>query len=198
MKTKTKPRSRKFELRISSYANGYYIERIGKLERLLAKKPKVVQLDMIGIGEIPADLSLLFRSVLLTRSPKTKIVTNARTSLQNGSVLVWLLGDKRIIRDDARVFFQRSELSDKDDVEIYAGLNERDPEYKDSFSEFDPTEGDYARVLQVINEFLPVKEFAGRLITVPVLRQFGLIENEHADKFLATAFSKGERATVVT
>jgi hypothetical protein len=31
---------------------------------------------------------------------------------------------------------------------------------------------------------------AGRLIGEPVLRQFGLIENEKVDHFLATAFSK--------
>jgi hypothetical protein len=45
-------------------------------------------------------------------------------------------------------------------------------------------------VLQIINEFLPVREMAGRLIGVPVLRQFGLIENETVDNFLATVFSK--------
>ena len=43
-------------------------------------------------------------------------------------------------------------------------------------------------MLQCINEFLPVKELAGRLIEVPVLRQFGLVENEKVDQFLATAF----------
>ena len=53
---------------------------------------------------------------------------------------------------------------------------------------------DYARVLQLINEFLPVKELAGRLIEVPVLRQFGLVENEQVDSFLARAFRKSERA----
>jgi hypothetical protein len=45
-------------------------------------------------------------------------------------------------------------------------------------------------VLQLINEFLPVKEMAGRLIGVPVLRQFGLVDNEKVDSFLATVFSK--------
>ncbi|MEI9865870.1 MAG: hypothetical protein WDN00_15220 [Limisphaerales bacterium] len=47
----------------------------------------------------------MIRSVLGQRSPKTQVITNARSSLQNGSVLVWLLGDRRLIRDDARLFF---------------------------------------------------------------------------------------------
>ncbi len=194
MKTRTRPGFRKFELKISSYANSYYIERAPKLERLLSRKPAVVQIDLIGIGEVPADMALLIRSILLKRSPKTKIVTNARSSLQNGSVLVWLLGDRRIIRDDGRVFFRRTGLADQDDVEIYAGLGDAEPKYKDSYSEIDPEEADYVRVLQLINEFLPVNEFAGRIVGVPVLREFGLVENEHVDNFLATAFSKSQRA----
>jgi hypothetical protein len=54
----------------------------------------------------------------------------------------------------------------------------------------------YARVLQLINELLPIKELADRLVGVPLLRQFGLVENEHVDSFLATAFGKSERALV--
>ena len=53
-------------------------------------------------------------------------------------------------------------------------------------------------MLQIINEFLPVKEMAGRLIGVPVLRQFGLIENEKVDNFLATVFSKSPEPSELT
>jgi len=70
-----------------------------------------------------------------------------------------------------------------------------DPKYRDSYSEIDPDEGDYSRVLEIINEFLPVKEMAGRLIGVPVLRQFGLIDNEKVDNFLATVFSRRPEPT---
>ena len=87
----------------------------------------MVQIDLIGIGEVPADLALLLRSILLKRSPKTKIVTNARSSLQNGAVLIWLLGDRRIIRDDARVFFRRTELADMEEAEVYAGIGDSEP-----------------------------------------------------------------------
>ena len=36
--------------------------------------------------------------------------------------------------------------------------------------------------------FLPVRELSGCLIEMPVLRQFGLAENEKRNRFLATAF----------
>jgi hypothetical protein len=189
MKTRSTQRHRRFELKLLGYGNCYYIERIGELEKALARKPRVLQIDLIGVGEIPADSALLIRSVLLNRGPKTRVITNARSSLQNGSVLVWLLGDRRLIRDDARLFFRRATLPDQDDEPAKDDKWSNDePEFCDSFSEIDPEEGDYARVLQCINEFLPVKELAGRLIEMPVLRQFGLVENEKVDSFLATAF----------
>ena len=159
------------------------------MEKALARKPKIIQIDLIGVGEIPADSALLMRSVLMARSPKTRLITNARSSLQGGSVLLWLLGDQRIIRDDAQLHFRRLDCSEELETE-----KEVEPKYCDSFSEIDPEEGHYARMLQIINEFLPVKELAGRLIGVPALRQFGLIENERVDCFLATAFAKSERA----
>ena len=194
MKTKTKKNMRRFSLKIFAYGNCYYIERIAQLERALAKKPRALQLDMIGVGEIPADTALLVRSILLSRSPDTQIITNARSSLQGGSVLVWLLGDRRLIRDDARLFFRHTTLTETGDLVAADVWKESESKSWDSSSDIEPEEGDYAKVLQAINEFLPVKELAGRLIHVPVLRQFGLVENEKVDGFLATAFGKSEPA----
>ena len=187
MKKRSRQGLRRFQVEVSSYGN--YVERIAELERALAKKPRVLHIELVGTGEVPADVALRFRAVLMERSPKTRIVTNARSSLQGGSVLLWLLGDSRTIRNDARLYFRRTTLSENDEVEENGVWNDDEP-YRDSCSWFDPEEGDYARVMEIINEFLPVKQMAGRLIGVPVLRQFGLIENEKVDNFLATVFSK--------
>jgi hypothetical protein len=169
---------------------GNYVERIAELERALAKKPRTLQIEIVGTDAIPADVALRFRAALMERSPKTRIVTHAKSSLQGGSVLLWLLGDRRTIREDARLYFRRTTLSADDVVQEHGVWKADEPAYRDSYSYFDPDEGDYARVVEVINEFLPVKEMAGRLIGVGVLRQFGLIENEQAESFLATVFSK--------
>ena len=186
MKKRSRQGPRRFKVEVWSYGN--YVERIADLERALAKKPRVLQIEIVGTGEIPADVALRLRVALMARSPRTRIVTHAKSSLQGGSVLLWLLGDSRTIRDDARLHFRRTTLSEDDEVQENGGPDE--PRYRDSYSEVDPDEGDYARVLQLINEFLPVQEMAGRLIGVPVLRQFGLIENEKVDSFLATVFAK--------
>jgi hypothetical protein len=47
--------------------------------------------------------------------------------------------------------------------------------------------------LEFINEFLPVQEFSGRLVSVSVLRQFGLVDSDHFDRFLAVAFNGGHK-----
>ena len=124
----------------------------------------------------------------MKRSAKTRIITNARSSLQGGSVLVWLMGDSRILRDDARIYFRREDLSGDTELETVDAWQDDEWRSSDSPSEVDPEEADYARVLELINQFLPVKELAGRPIGLPVLRQFGLVENERVDEFLATAF----------
>jgi hypothetical protein len=194
MKSRSKVRVRRFQLKILAYGNSYYIDRIGELEALLARKPRWLQLELIGEGEIPADLALLIRSVLMARSPKTFLSTYARSSLQGGSVLVWLMGERRMIRDDARLYLRRVEMPEEETTE----LNQEQPvrAYQDSFTEIEPEEADYARMLLVINEFLPVRELAGRFIRAPVLKQFGLIANEQVDRFLADVFGKAEPAPV--
>ena len=183
---KTRTRLRRFQLKLLSYGESYYIQWITELESALRRKPKALQLDMIGEGEIPADSALLIRSVLLARSPKTRLITNARSSLQNGSVLVWLTGDVRKIRDDARLYLRRADSSTEADEE----QKETEPKYRDSFSEIDPEEAHYVRVLHAINEFLPVKELAGRPVEVSLLREFGLVDNQKVDGLLATAFAR--------
>ena len=53
-------------------------------------------------------------------------------------------------------------------------------------------EEDYVRVLHAINEFLPVKELAGRAVEASVLKEFGLIDNVGVDGLLATAFGRAK------
>src|SRR5215472_8222892 len=103
-RTKITGRHSKLLLKLSAWRN--YIDEAYKLESLLAKKPVRLQIEFVGSGEIPADSALLMRSILLKRSLKTRILTNARSSLQGATALVWLLGDTRLIREDARLHFR--------------------------------------------------------------------------------------------
>jgi hypothetical protein len=165
--------------------NNYYIERVAKLEDALADVPKQIHLEMIGDGEIDADWALVLREVLNQRSEKTQLITNARSTLKNGSALVWLLGDRRLIREDARLFFRRANLTEEAEVHPDKTWNDRELQYADSFSEADPEEAVHAQVLRYIDEFLPVRELAGQIIDVRTLKQFGLVGSDKLDLLLA-------------
>jgi hypothetical protein len=189
MKRKSTRRRHKLQLAVA-WGDSCDLEWLAKLEQLLRKKPREIQIDIFGTGPTSPDAALVIREALMKRSPRTRIIMNARSSLQGASVLIWLLGDTRLIRTDARIFFRPAELPEDAEVDPASDWKRHERKYRDSLSELDPEEGDYARVLQLINEFLPVKEFAGRLIGTAVLRQFGLIENEDVDSFLASVFSR--------
>jgi hypothetical protein len=181
-RTKTTKRHSKLLLKLRSW--GSYIDEAYQLESLLGRKPARLQIEFVGSGEIPADSALLMRSIILKRSPGTRIVTNARSSLQGATALIWLLGDERLIREDARLHFRPAGPFVAD--EVSTGWRDRS-----FFHEEDMEEEDYIRVLQAINEFLPVKELAGRPVEVAVLKEFGLIDNEGVDGLLTTAFGRG-------
>jgi hypothetical protein len=179
--SKSAKRQSKLLIKLSSW--GSFINEAYQLESLLAKKPKQLQIEFVGSGEIPADTALLMRSMILKRSPKTRIVTNARSSLIGPTVLIWLLGDTRHLREDAQLRFRPAGAFCPDDAPVA---------WKDrcTCDECEIEEQNYIRVLQAINEFLPAKELAGQPIEISVLKQFGLVENEKVDKFLAAAFRR--------
>jgi hypothetical protein len=182
-RAKSVKRPSKLVLKLSSWGN--YIDEAYQLETIFARKPAQLQIEFIGAGEIPADSALLMRSIILKRSERTRLVTNARSSLQGATVLIWLLGDTRLIREDARLNFRPAGQFVADDAPTV---------WKDRscFDDDDMEEHDYIRVLQAINEFLPVKELAGHSVETPVLKQFGLIDNQKVDDLLASAF-RGEK-----
>src|SRR6185436_8776756 len=99
MKTGTKQGRRRLQLK-GMYGHAYYIDWVPELEAARAKRPKTLHIEFIGQGEVPADCALLIRSILMRRSTKIRLITDARSSLQGGWVLVWLSGEERIIRDD--------------------------------------------------------------------------------------------------
>jgi hypothetical protein len=155
------------------------------MESLLKKKPAALHIEMFGAGELSASATFLLRSALLTRSPKTRIITHARTHLRGGGVLIWLMGDKRIIREDAKLYFRATGIFA---TQENGGFDWTDRDF--FFGNDDLEKADYIRVLESINEYLEVKELAGRAIDLSELKQFGLVDNAGMDKFLATAFRR--------
>jgi hypothetical protein len=96
---------------------------------------------------------------------------------------MWLLGDTRLVREDTMLFFRKLHQTKTEDGEEWKRQDSDRPE-------MELEEVDYAQVLQQINHFLPVNELAGHAVDKETLKQFGLIDNEKADEFLATIFAR--------
>ncbi len=180
MKTRSTRSLRRLLIKCT-YCCTSYIEQAGQIERALARRPAKLQLDLIGTDDMPGDIALVICEILRKGSATTHLITNARSSLRGPSVLVWLMGETRLIREDAKLYFRRPAIQDED--HNFEGNESAE-------SEVDMDEIDYLQVLQHMDHFLPVKELAGRPIDVRVLRQFGLVDNERVDHFLASAFAK--------
>lgn len=187
MKTQKHPAPLHEKLTLSLDSWDDYHDEIRKLERLLVKKPASVELELIGIGEMPPDSALIFRSVLAVRPRRTRIVTHARSSLKDSTVLLWLLGDRRMMRDDAHFLITAAGP--------YESPDHGPAVWRGPADETDVEEVDYVRVLHQINEYLPVREIAGQLIGRETLRQFGLVEHEETDRVLGSLLAKPRRAT---
>jgi hypothetical protein len=187
MKTKQTRRHSKFTLRLHNYDT--YLDEVGQLETILARRPAKIQIDFVGAGQIPPDTALLMRSILLGRPARTRLVTNARSSLHGGAALLWLLGDTRLIREDARLYFR---LAGPFAMGRTAAAAWTDRNFFHGENHFE--EDDYVRVLQLVNEFLPVKELGDQPIDRDALKQCGLVDTAKVDRFLATAFRRKKSA----
>lgn len=191
MKTRKSPAKSQSKLVLQLSSWGCYLSETARLEALLQKKPGQIRIELIGIGEMPSDTVLLIRSILQARSPRTRLITHARSSLQGAAVLVWLLGDQRLIRDDARLLFRAAGPFESGETSTSWRASNLSPD-EELESE------DYIRALQLINEFLPVRELAGSFIAVPTLRQFGLVDSEKADEVLKTLLGRQKPSAVLT
>jgi hypothetical protein len=204
----TNPDSRpeaRFILKLMRYRTSEACDAVYQLESLVAKNPARLLIDLMGFRDIPPDMALLIRSVLEGRSPKTELTTFAKSSLRGNATLIWLLGDRRFIREDARLYFRRPEkgVDAADSPEEEGGWQEpEEPSLHQLFGIGDVVEEeDYRRVVALIDNYLPVGELTGKQIEVKTLKEFGLVDCDRLDQLLAGALLTSvepQRGTVIT
>lgn len=164
-------------------------EMFQKVRHALSKKPKALKLELVGAGEFSQDMVLATHSLLVeAKKGGLKLTTQAHSSLYNGSLLLWLIGDKRIIRSN-KAFFEVDSIDEQSDddsdcmsEEDVPFLNRREKVYQSNFLE----------IVRLISEYLPVKELAGKRLEMKELTDYGLIDSEESDKqLLALMNGKG-------
>ena len=161
------------------------------LIEVLAREPAMLTMRFVGVHQMCPDSALLIVETMKGKSPKTKIVTEAWSSLIEGSALIWLSGDSRRIRSTAWLFFRNSQL-----------VKNREPqlpwEMEGMFCpgpSFHLRERDYQTVLRLINRYLPVKDLADTPVTPHILSEYCLLEGQCAGEPEGTGASAAGTVT---
>lgn len=154
-----------------------------ELLSVLASVPKCLIIRFVGPHEISPDSALVIYDILATERNGVKVITDAWSPLLGSSLLVWLAGDVRRLRSTTHFRF----LS----LQGAKSSKFRRPPWENDFAALDDAEledspmvTDYKTVLRLINQYLPVDEFAGKTITPEMLEDFGLLENSPLDALL--------------
>lgn len=147
-----------------------------RLSCLLATAPTEVTLRFVGLHHMEPDPTLILYEVLQQKPPGTVLITEAWSSLTNGSALVWLLGDRRRIRPTAWLFFRKAKPKQEgyempNEVETFFGIAPG----------IDLREVDYNSVLRLAGRFLPVRRMLGEPITAHMLAEYRLLDGQAAD-----------------
>ena len=80
------------ELNLDSDSNG---ELFSKIKKAIKKSPKVISIEVVGVGNISQDMALAIWDIVQdAKKTGIQFITTARSSLYDGSVLLLLLGWK--------------------------------------------------------------------------------------------------------
>jgi hypothetical protein len=161
------------------------VELYQKVKIALDRKPTDLVIELVGIGNISQDIALaIYDLVQDAKNSGLKVATVSRSSLYDGSLLLWLLGDNRRIRSNTAFFqldsLKRLEETDWSDCERVAIRTIKEPAWVCN----------YGQVVKILNQYIPVEELADRRIPMDVLSEYGLIDSEETDKQLENLFKK--------
>jgi hypothetical protein len=129
--------------------------------------------------------------ILTTKSNGVQIITDAWSSVLGPSILVWLAGDVRRIRPTTNFYFRSLQ-------ETTSRRRSRRPLLEDDFEsmtsdsepEVSPGLNDYKTFLELIDQYLPVDQIAGKFISPAMLSEFGLLEDSPLDNLLNKVLTK--------
>jgi len=163
----------------------------GKIKRALRKNPRVLKIDLIGLGRIHPTVLLGIHDLLIKKNASTRIEVGVRTNLADGMLIFLIHAQKLEIREGA--WFQVASAEDL--VKPFTDDDDDDVDWKkpsiiNTVYE-EPLVTDYRKVTTILNEYLPLKEFSKkRLPLEPTLKEFGLIKSHAEEMELNRLFSE--------
>lgn len=149
------------------------VTQLSLLESALEKEPKLLKLQLIGPSVMASDKALLLYDALMHRSPTTRLITHARSCLLDATVLLWLAGDERRIRETT--WIQMDSLERLLDTEPWKNPEAARRRSINKFITEPAWVTDYRTAARILNEYLPLEEVADRPLYKMELEEMGLL-----------------------
>ncbi|MFZ5807628.1 MAG: hypothetical protein ACOY3I_10545 [Verrucomicrobiota bacterium] len=134
-----------------------YDEIIFSLEDAILQSPDRILIKLINVGPMPSFVALAYHAVLKNKNPKTELITSAYTPIGGAEILIWLMGDTRLMMPHGWIYLPAIKVNSH-------GI---------SF--------EYAQILSLIDEYMSVADNAGKMLRIPELNQLGLLAGSPLD-----------------
>jgi hypothetical protein len=149
----------------------------------LAKKPKILSIDLVGVRQISQDIVLaIWDLVQDAKKGGLKVITRAYSSLYDGSLLLLLIGDIRRIRKNT-AFIQLDSLKRLESTD-FSDLPRKLCVIDEPAWLFN-----YRHVVKIMNHYIPVEELADKRLPMEVLGEYGLLDSVEEETELVKLFS---------
>ena len=149
----------------------------------LAKRSKTLVWELTGYFCLSPDFCLsVFDLLKNQRDSSTRLVVKVNCSLVDASLLFVCAADE-IRLSPGRSFRVRSLDCFKTMIGRSKGIESFQGEQQESVAAFE-----YEQCLRILDEYLPVKQLADKLLSMETLKEFGLGMNQEEEKSFARLF----------
>jgi hypothetical protein len=171
----------KLEVSVNLQQDGDW-EIFKRIKDVLAKNPKVLELELCGLGHVSQDCCLAIYELLKNRPSSVRLEVKVLSSLYDGCLLFLLPANKVTVRKHCWVQIddcQRLQEHDWSDMEERFGRSNNSPIKKPTFV------SDYQNVWNILSESLDCRSIADKRVPLAdLLRDFGLLDSDQSNREL--------------
>ena len=156
-----------------------------KIKDSINKFPRVLTIEIIGMGIIHPTVVLAIHDLLTHRDSSISLEIAIRTNICDGTMIFVVLADKLKIRANAWVQIAKLE---ENDCEKFSLANRSNTIHESA------TITDYRMVMEILNQYVPVKELYNKRVGLEqVLKDYWMLNNSDEEKQLTDLFDSAQK-----
>jgi len=156
-----------------------------KLKDAISRCPRVLKIELIGMGVIHPNVVLAIHDLLISRNSSISLEVAVRTNICDGTMIFVVLADKIKIRANAWVQIAKLEENDCEKFSL--------PSRSNTIHE-SATVRDYRMVMEILNEYVPIKELYNKRVGLEqVLKDYWMLNNSDEEKQLTDLFDSAQK-----